>query len=61
MDKLDTLVNYRNATTEALSKNVAKDKKNIHELTAENTMLKESLNVMTLQQDSLSSRADLFW
>ena len=56
MDKLDTMVNYSNAAIAALSKIIAKDKTMISDLTTENTMRKESLNVMTLQQDSLSSR-----
>jgi hypothetical protein len=50
------MVNYSNAAIVALSKIVAKDKYMISELTTTNTMLKESLKVMTLQQASLSSR-----
>jgi ribA/ribD-fused uncharacterized protein len=56
MENLDKLVNYSNTAIQALSKIVAKDKKRIIDLTAENVKLKESLNVMTLKQDLISSR-----
>ena len=61
MDKLDKLVNYSNAAIAALSKIVAKDQKlNISELTAENTTLKESVNVMILHR-TRCLRVCLIW
>ncbi|KAK2145715.1 hypothetical protein LSH36_661g00000 [Paralvinella palmiformis] len=57
---IDKIVNYINAAIAALSKIFAKDKNIISELTAENTMLKESLNMMTLQQ-TRCLRVFLIW